>query len=557
MHPTDDPLETSLAASTVNAGAAAVAVAERRIPALTLIAHPDLERIGERASLPALVSGQEIEISRLAPAFAAPGGAGPSRALSDPRVSRRPLRLGLAPGEIWLRRGDHPGEIAVDGVPLGAEHRVCLDELARGVVIELAGQVALLLHAVRPATAPPGHDLGLAGASDAIAGLRQEILRVAGLEVSVLLRGESGSGKELVARALHDVGPRRGGPFVALNMAALPSSLAAAELFGAERGAFTGADRRRLGAFRRADGGTLFLDEIGAAATEVQDLLLRALETREIQPVGSDAVHRVDVRLVAATDADLDVAITGGAFRLPLLHRLSGWGIRLPALRDRRDDVARLLVHFLREELTVLGAAGRLHDSGPHGSPWLPAPLVARLTRGDWPGNVRQLRNVARQLAVGGHDRDQASLAPHLEQEIGFAPTGPVAPPAPSADIAPTAAITNVTDIAPTPAARSERRAYRPPTDVGDAELVAALRAHRWRLKPAAAALGLSRASLYARIDRCPLVRRASDLGREELEAALLASGHDVPTAAEQLEVSLHGLLLRLRELGIDGPERG
>jgi two-component system nitrogen regulation response regulator GlnG len=546
MHLIDDPWATSREASTVNAGGSAVAAAVLRIPALTLIAHPDVDRVGERVSLPALVSGQEVDISRLAPAFAAPGDAGPARPLADPRVSRRPLRLGSAPGEIWLRRGEHPGEIAVDGVPLGAEHRVRLDALVRGVVIELAGQVALLLHTVRPATAPPGPDLALAGASDALVELRREILRVAGLEVSVLLRGESGSGKELVARALHDAGPRRGGPFVALNMAALPASLAAAELFGAERGAFTGADRRRLGAFRRSDGGTLFLDEIGAAATEVQDLLLRALETREIQAVGGDVVHRVDVRLVAATDTDLDAAITGGAFRLPLLHRLSGWVIRLPALRDRRDDVARLLVHFLREELAALGAAGRLRDSGPHGSPWLPASLVARLARGDWPGNVRQLRNVARQLAVGGHDCDQASLAPHLEQEIGLAPAGPAAPPAevPPIVVAPAAPIV--------PEVRTERRAYRSPTDVGDAELVAVLRAHRWRLKPAAEALGLSRASLYARIDRCPLVRRASDLSREELTAALLESGHDLPGTAERLEVSLHGLLLRLRELGID-----
>src|SRR5262249_13655296 len=150
-------------------------------------------------------------------------------------------------------------------------------------------------------------------------------------------------------------GPRRDGPYLALNLGAVPPALAAAELFGAARGAFTGADRRRAGHFERAHRGTLFLDEGGEAPPEVQVLLLPALESGEIQPVGSEAPQRVDVRVVAATDADLEAAVAQGRFRAPLLHRLRGCEIRLPPLRERRDDVGRLLVSFLRRELAELG----------------------------------------------------------------------------------------------------------------------------------------------------------------------------------------------------------
>src|SRR5262249_36055632 len=148
-------------------------------------------------------------------------------------------------------------------------------------------------------------------------------------------------------------------PFLALNLGALPPSLAAAELFGATRGAFTGAEQARRGYFRRAHGGTLFLDEIGETPQEVQPLLLRGLESGEIQPLGSEERVHADVRIVAATDTDLEQAVATGRFRGPLLHRLGGYAIRLPALRERRDDIGRLLVHFLRCELAALGEEHR------------------------------------------------------------------------------------------------------------------------------------------------------------------------------------------------------
>src|SRR4029077_13886298 len=166
----------------------------------------------------------------------------------------------------------------------------------------------------------------------------------------VLISGESGTGKELVARAIAAAGVRAGRPFVAVNMAALPPSTAPSELFGHRAGAFTGAARQRSGFFAQADGGTLFLDEIATAGLDVQAMLLRALETGETQPLGGESSERVDVRVVAATDEDLHRAMREGRFREALYHRLSACEITLTPLRERRDDLGRLLLHFVRNE---------------------------------------------------------------------------------------------------------------------------------------------------------------------------------------------------------------
>jgi two-component system nitrogen regulation response regulator GlnG len=343
----------------------------------------------------------------------------------------------------------------------------------------------------------------------------------------VLLRGESGTGKELVAEALHQAGRRRDGPFVAVNMAAVPASLAAAELFGAARGAFTGADRRRDGFFARAHGGTLFLDEVGEMPAEVQTLLLRCLETGEIQPVG-EAPRRVDVRLVAATDADLEGAVAAGRFRAPLLYRLDGYRIRLPPLRDRREDFGRLLVEFLRQELQAVGEPERLEAE----TPWLPAPLVARLVLHSWPGNVRQLRNVVRQLVIANRGRTEARLDPALEEallEPAAAPPPPSAPPPPA------------------PVQAEPRK----PADVTEEELLAALRATRFRPHAAARRLGIPRPSIYHLMKKSPRLQAAAHLTPEDLEAARRRFGADVAAMAAALEVSEQGLRRRLRQLGL------
>ena len=370
------------------------------VPGLTILCHPQVERAGERAALLDLSSGRETLLSRTEPAFSPPGELAP-RPLAVPYLSRRPWLLrAAADGGVTLLRGDSPMSLAANGEPVDGEAGFSAAEVDRGVVLLLADRVVLLLHRFRSVMDDSLPRYGLVGLSDSLLDLCRQIARVADLNVPVLLRGESGTGKELVAAALHRASSRRDRPFLALNMGALPASLAAAELFGATRGAYTGAEHARRGYFRRAHGGTLFLDEIGEASQEVQPLLLRALESGEIQPLGSEETARVDVRVVAATDADLEQAVAAGRFRAPLLHRLGGYAIRLPPLRERRDDIGRLFFHFLREELAVVGEERRLADPGPDAQPWPPAAWIARFAAAPWPGNVRQLRNVARSLAI-------------------------------------------------------------------------------------------------------------------------------------------------------------
>lgn len=513
------------------------------IPGLTILYHPDLGRIGERAPLSGLASGQEERLSRGEPAFHPPGSSlRPPFPLADTHLSRRPIRFvpGPDPGGVRLICGECGSAVAVNGEAVAEERRLSAAEIDRGAVLLLASRVVVLFSRIDPhSPAPP--DFGLVGESAAMVFLRQEIDRVAGLNVPVLLRGETGTGKELVARACHDAGTRRNGPYLAVNMAAIPPALAAAELFGAARGAYTGADRKRDGYFQRADGGTLFLDEVADAPPEVQALLLRALETGEVQPVGGGAPVRVDIRLIAATDADLEGAVAAGRFRAPLLHRLAGYEIQIPSLRARRDDFGRLFLHFLRQELETLGEGHRL-AAGSGGRPWIPAALAARLAAFDWPGNVRQLRNFVRQVVLAGRDGKRGMW---LQVERSF---NDGARPGMRPDRAPAAP---AAVEKPAPVAKEPRKSYRSPDDVTEHELLKALRANRWRIQKAAAQLGISRTSLYERIERSSRIRKGADLSRPEIEACHERCGGDLDAMVEILEVSKRGLQRRMSQLGM------
>jgi DNA-binding NtrC family response regulator len=251
---------------------------------------------------------------------------------------------------------------------------------------------------------------GIAGASIAMRRLAQQVRRLARHTLPVLVSGESGTGKELVARALHLEGPRNGRPFVALNVTALPRELVESELFGHERGAFTGAHVRREGAFAEAEGGTLFLDEIGDLPLEAQPKLLRALDGYEVRRVGATgAGQRTDARVVAATHARLEQRVAVGDFRRDLFHRLECFVVRVPALRERRGDIGAIARELLRQLAKDVGLRT------------LTPAAMARLASHDWPGNVRELRNVlcraadasARTGRVEAEDVDRA-LHRHL-----------------------------------------------------------------------------------------------------------------------------------------------
>ncbi|HEY4562261.1 MAG TPA: sigma-54 dependent transcriptional regulator, partial [Thermoanaerobaculia bacterium] len=462
--------------------------------------------------------------------------------LNDPYLSRRPIHFRPVPGGIEIRLDEGHTRIALNGEPVDGSRVLSLAEIRDGAVLEMAGRVVLLLHLFVTPRLPVYERHGLIGESSAIAQVRAEIHRVADLAVPVLIRGATGTGKELVAQAIHAASRRHRGPFVSVNLGAIPPSLAASELFGAARGAYTGAVQSQDGYFRKAQGGTLFLDEIGETPQEVQASLLRALEAGEIQPVGAQSALRVDVRVLAATDADLEQRVQAGTFREPLLHRLAGYSLRLPPLRERRDDIGRLLVHFLRQELAATGELEIL-DRDSSRLLWMKPALMVRLARYDWPGNVRQLRNAVRQLVIGSRGLPQLQSGPELESLLGGGGR-PV-----EAGAVPPAAAPAV--AAPAPASRPVAARRRKPADISQDELLAVLRAHRWRLKSAAEELGISRPSLYVLIERCPAIRKAGDLKVEEIVLCHRECGGDLDLMVECLKVSRDALHRRTRELGL------
>ncbi|RZM12713.1 MAG: nitrogen regulation protein NR(I), partial [Sphingomonas sp.] len=257
--------------------------------------------------------------------------------------------------------------------------------------------------------------LPLIGRSPAMQDVYRIIARVVSNDLTVLVSGESGTGKELVARAIHDLGPRRRAPFLALNMAAIPRELIEAELFGHERGAFTGAQARSAGRFEQAAGGTLFLDEIGDMPMEAQTRLLRVLQSGEFTTVGGARTIRADVRIVAATNRDLTQLVANGQFREDLFYRLNVVPVTLPALRARRQDIALLARHFLDRAV---------EDGLPRKQ--LTPDAVAVLEGYDWPGNVRELENMMRRMSVLARDEriDGSEVRAMLGNVVSPPPAG-------------------------------------------------------------------------------------------------------------------------------------
>jgi transcriptional regulator with PAS, ATPase and Fis domain len=256
------------------------------------------------------------------------------------------------------------------------------------------------------------HEDPIVGNSAALREVLQLCDRVAGTNTTVLLLGETGTGKELSARRIHATSPRKDKPFIAINCAALPETLLESELFGHEAGAFTGANAAKLGRFELASGGTLFLDEIGDLSGSTQIKLLRVLQEREFVRVGGVKTIACDVRIIAATNRDLKAALESGAFREDLYYRLNVFPIRLPPLRDRREDIPALFEHF------VDGTAGEFGWSRPEVTP----AVLELLCAYRWPGNIRELRNVTERVVLLC---DTGRITPEiLPREIAGEPTG-------------------------------------------------------------------------------------------------------------------------------------
>jgi two-component system, NtrC family, nitrogen regulation response regulator GlnG len=482
--------------------------------ALAIVAHPDLTRVGELCAV-----RDSVEVSRRAPWFEQPGRLD-ALPLDVPHILRSPvIRIdGDAAGARVTFVHDR-ARVRCDGEPLHAERVFSGATLQAGVWIDIDGQVGLWLH-TRAALAVDAATHGLVGISTEMWALREAIARVGATDAAVLIRGETGTGKELVAAALHAESARASSTMLSVNVGALAPSVLASALFGHRKGAFTGASDARRGYFREANGGTLFLDEIGEANADVQAALLRTLESGEVLPIGADRPERVDVRVIAATDAPLEQAVADGRFRAPLLHRLAQLSVTIPPLRERRVDIAVLFAHFVQREADALGVRWRRDPREPA---WVPTSVVERVMAHAWPGNVRELRNAARAAVVQSAGRDELTLPPLVRA------------------------------VAPTALDRSEAAELpkRVLNEIPLDELLAALEAHAFRPEPAAALLGISKSSMYELIKLHPEIPSSGALPADAIEAALRASGGDIARAAMALRVPKRGLMHRMRKLGL------
>lgn len=285
-------------------------------------------------------------------------------------------------------------ETAIEAIKQGAfeylvkpvDYARVQDVVDRAIEVSRMNRVPALL----PSEVAGGAADPIVGNSAAMQEVYKAIGRTASHDTTVLILGESGTGKELVARAIYQHGLRRKRPFLAINCAAIPETLLESELFGHERGAFTGADRQRIGKFEQCDGGTIFLDEIGDMSEATQAKALRLLQDQRFERLGGNDPVATDVRIIAATNQDLDVLIASGRFRSDLYYRLNGFTIRLPPLRDRKADLPLLADHFLRRAATDLGRPVRSFA----------AEAIARLHNHEWPGNVRELHAAVRYAVI-------------------------------------------------------------------------------------------------------------------------------------------------------------
>jgi len=479
------------------------------ILALTVLWHPDLARIGEQYLEPD--GGKTVEVSRFLPLFARPGKDG--LGLGHGGVSRQPLRLALEAGAgLSVTPPESRMAVEVNGVELQGPVVLEPAQLERGVVLGLGRSILLCIHWTDrlPRDNPVP---GLLGISSPAIQVRDLIRTVAATELPVLLLGETGTGKEVAARALHALGLRAHKPLVSVNMAVMNEGLAAAELFGTTRGAYTGAQSARSGLFAEADGATLFLDEIGNTPPNVQPMLLRVLESGQYRVVGGDTERSSNARVIAATDQDL----AAQDFNQALLRRLERFVITLPPLRARREDIGVLLVHALVQSPSI----------GPGAAPLLPFAFVSACANYDWPGNVRQLSHVlARALLLA-----QAGQMPLFEALVG----GVRQPQQQAAAMLPAAA----------PAKRRALDAFE------DEEVMAALHNNGWQIQGAAAELGISRPSMYKLIEGHPAIRRPEAIAEEELKQALEKGGADVERCAALLLTPAEALRRHLRGLGL------
>lgn len=493
---------------------------------LTIAFHPDTDRIGESVLLFVDQGVTQLHLGRGVPLFSGAQDVeqrNAARALNDRHISRKTLQLDYSGDSLVLSRDTDACRCQVGGVELENSLSVSAESLNAGISLFLANRILLVLRRVVREDAPRSSgdiSCALVGSGPYITALKNQIAAAAATDVDVLIRGETGTGKELVAKAIHENSSRAAVDMVTVNMSAIPVALAPSVLFGSAKGSFTGANASSTGYFEQADKGILFLDEIGDTPLEIQAQLLRALQQREIQPVGG-AIKSIDCRVVAATDAPID---KGSDFKTALRHRLAGCEIILRPLRDHPEDIGELLWFFIQNYLQEKDSTISLPepDSDRHEvAAW--ADLFHVFSRFSWPGNVRQLANFARRVSLAS---GAALVFPaHLREEL--------MPDTQSVDV-------NL---------QGEETLATKSEDISEKELEVAMANAHYEPTSAAVLLGISRTAIYRRIDESDHLRIAGDVPEDELQRTLNAFDGDLNKAALHLRVSRVGLRFRVRSI--------
>ncbi|MFT4520353.1 MAG: DNA-binding NtrC family response regulator [Halioglobus sp.] len=503
---------------------------------LTIVFHPDTSRIGQRAIVTRQKGTTPFVLGRYSPSFCRLGDQ-EAYALDDRHVSRRALQLIYEDKILTVRRFEGASRCRFGEKELTASVELDVDQLAEGIPLLLGHSIVLMLRMdTAPSAAACDADGGdvLRGSSASTARVREQITRAASGDMDVLILGETGTGKELVATAIHQSSRRSNSPLVSVNMAAIPTDLATAALFGSARGAYTGADKSNTGYFEQAEGGTLFLDEIGEASTQVQPQLLRALQQREIQAVGGE-IKKVELRIISATDALLDDEAVD--FKAALRYRLAACEIVMPPLREHPEDIGELLIYFLKNSAA---ATDRDHCLPCSDSPAIDIAIWAgfffKLVCYRWPGNVREVANVSQQAVLacdigdglndGLSDALQSILARHASH------------PSPKGALRRSKAEPD-----------AQRRSLH---DVDDEAFHAAMAANGFEIILVARQLQVSRAAVYRRIEATQHYRLVNAIDQSELQDVLASHDGDSVVAASELRVSHNSLRKRLQKLTVE-----
>ena len=513
---------------------------------LTVVFHPDLTRIGASMKLGTInASGlmrlDASTIGRNAPLFS------DDLALDEPHVSRRALTLSHHARGLLLANASGASHCQL-GPDKSASMAVTFDELKRGLSIRFGHGVVCWLRLSQPQPDVAAHvaDVGndFAGVSPEALAVRRLIDIAARCDLSTLLCGETGVGKEIVARAIHARSHRNQFPLVSVNMAALPETLADAELFGVARGAYTGAETR-AGYFQAADGGTLLLDEIGETPLSLQPKLLRTLQEGEVPVVGGKT-KQVDVRIIAASDANLSDA---AQLKQPLLHRLAGITIDIPPLSARREDLGVLLLasnvrvpsslgvsHVKGASLATGISRQSSHRSVPLGldlakntpsiaAAW--AQFIYDALNTEWPGNVRAFLLAAQRYALNLSDHERQFLrAPSSDDEV------------------------NERDSDKWSARERDRVGIGRKATIDDARVQREYEAAHYEIAETARRLGMSRQAVYRRLHQIPELRLAGQLPDREFLVAIKRVGDDIDALSRHLKISRAAIAQRLKQLG-------